>query len=318
MNVTETLPDIVGFDVIVVGDLNPDLILTGNVEATFGQVEKFVDDAMLTIGGSAAICACGAARLGLRTALIGKVGGDTFGRIMLQQLAERDVDTSGMIVDAGAKTGLSVHLARADDRAMLTYSGAIGALRYEEINLGMLTQARHLHLGSYFLLESLRPKIGDLFRLAHRLNLTNSLDTNYDPSGRWDDGLSDVLPCTDVVFLNQTELAAISHESDLDTALDCLIQTVPLVVVKMGKHGAIARSRTERIHNASLEVPVVDTTGAGDSFDAGFLYGHIKNWNIARSLQLACICGSLSTRAIGGTTAQTSLEDAGPFLEHIN
>lgn len=159
-----------------------------------------------------------------------------------------------------------------------------------------------------------QPKIGELFRLAHRLNLTTSLDTNYDPAERWDGGLSDVLACADVVFLNQTELASITHEADVERALDRLIQAVPMVVVKMGKQGAIARSRTERVHCAALEISVVDTTGAGDSFDAGFLYGTLKNWTIARCLQLACVCGSLSTRAIGGTTAQATLEDACTFL----
>ena len=118
-----------GLDLVVLGDCNPDLVLADpELEPTFGQAERLIDDAQLTIGGSGAIMACAAARLGLRTALVAVVGEDLFGRFMVQALGERGVDTSAIVVDRSLRTGLTVILAGTDDRAILTYPGAIAAL----------------------------------------------------------------------------------------------------------------------------------------------------------------------------------------------
>jgi sugar/nucleoside kinase (ribokinase family) len=306
------------FDVLVVGELNVDLILTGDVTPQFGQVEKLVDDATLTLGSSSAIFACGAARLGLKVAFIGKVGDDDFGRVVLRSLQERNIDTSGVIVDPTVKTGLGVILSRPDDRAILTYLGSIAALRYDDINQSLLPCARHLHLGSFFLLDSLRPEVPQLFAQARRHGLTTSLDTNYDPLELWDGGLLEVLAQTDVFMPNQTELYAISGESDLDAALKKMTQGGLLVAVKLGAAGGIACQGNEVAQAASIPVEVVDTTGAGDSFDAGFVYGYLAGWNLTRALQLGCACGSLSTRAAGGTTAQATLAEAQQALRIVD
>ncbi len=298
------------FDLIVVGELNVDLILTGDVTPTFGQAEKLVDDATLTLGSSSAIFACGAARLGLRVAFIGKVGHDEFGRFMLAALAERGVDTRGVVVDPAIKTGLSVILSRGNDRAILTHPGSIAALRYAEIDLALLSQARHLHLGSYFLLDALRPDIPRLFDAAHAAGLTVSLDTNYDPTETWNDRLADTLAHTDIFLPNETELQAIAGLPDVAPALAKLAEQVPLIAVKLGPAGAIARRGAESITAAPSPVTVVDTTGAGDSFDAGFVYGYLSGWDLSQSLRLGCVCGALSTRAAGGTTAQPTLPEA--------
>ncbi|MCG3207660.1 MAG: ATP-dependent 6-phosphofructokinase [Anaerolineae bacterium] len=298
------------FDLIVVGELNVDLILTGDVTPAFGQAEKLVDDATLTLGSSSAIFACGAARLGLRVAFIGKVGHDEFGRFMLAALAERGIDTRAVVVDSTVKTGLSVILSRGNDRAILTHSGSIAALRFAEIDRLLLGQARHLHLGSYFLLDALRPDIPRLFDAAHAAGLTVSLDTNYDPTEKWNGGLADTLARTDIFLPNDTELQAIARLADTPTALARLAGQVPLVAVKLGPNGAIARRGAETVTAAPLPVTVVDTTGAGDSFDAGFIYGVLSGWELPKSLRLGCVCGALSTRAAGGTVAQPTLAEA--------
>ena len=297
-------------DVLAVGELNVDLILTGDVTPGFGQAEKLVEDATLTLGSSSAIFACGAARLGLKVAFIGKVGDDDFGQVVLRSLQERGIDTSGVIVDPAIKTGLSVILSRPDDRAILTHLGSITALRYDEIDQSLLPRARHLHLGSFFLLDSLRPDVVQLFAEARRQGLSTSLDTNYDPMERWNDGLSEVLAHTDVFLPNKTELHAISGETDLEAALAKVFKSGPLVAVKLGPEGGIARRDDEIVRSSSIPVDVVDTTGAGDSFDAGFIYGYLARWDLEKSLRLGCVCGSLSTRAAGGTTAQATLDEA--------
>lgn len=298
------------FDIVVVGELNVDLILRGDVTPAFGQVEKLIDDATLTLGSSSAIFACGAARLGLRVAFVGKVGDDPFGAVVREELAGRGVDTSAVVVDPAIKTGLTVILSRGNDRAILTYLGSIAALRYDEVDLDLLSRARHLHLGSYFLLDALRPEVPRLFAEARARGATVSIDTNYDPSETWDGGLSEALRHVDVFLPNETELCAIAGMPDVPAALARMAERVALVAVKLGARGASARRGNRTIHADPLAIEVVDTTGAGDSFDAGFVYGQLAGWELDRSLRLACVCGALSTRAAGGIAAQATLDEA--------
>jgi sugar/nucleoside kinase (ribokinase family) len=243
-------------------------------------------------------------------AFIGKSGDDEFGRFMQRELAARGVDTSGIVVDSSLKTGLTVILSRGNDRAPLTYLGSIAALRYEEINQTLLKQARHLHLGSLFLLHNLLPDIPRLFATAQANGLTTSVDTNYDPAEQWDNDLAQVFEHTDIFLPNQTELCAIAGQAEVRSALNTLSQRIPLIAVKLGPDGAMAQRGREIIRAEALPITVVDSTGAGDSFDAGFIYGYLAGWELARSLRMACVCGALSTRAAGGTAAQATLAEA--------
>lgn len=305
------------FDILVVGDLNPDLILGGDAEPLFGQVEKLVDDASLILGGSGGIFACGAARLGLRVAFVAVMGDDEFGHFLRGELVRRGVDCSGVVVDPNVKTGLCVILTRRDgDRALLTFSGSIPVLRLAQVDLGLLRRTRHLHLSSYFLLDGLRPDVPRLFAEAKSAGLSVSLDTNYDPAEEWDGGLAQALGSVDILLPNETELCALASPPgaaslrDTDAALEQLAGRVPTVAVKLGARGARARQGAQIAQAEALPVRVVDTTGAGDSFDAGFIYAHLAGWDLERSLRFASACGSLSTRAAGGTAAQATLDEA--------
>ncbi len=302
------------FDIVVVGELNPDLILSGDVTPEFGQVEKLVSDATLAIGSSAAIFACGAARLGLCVAFIGLAGDDVFGHFMLGQLKAHAIDPAGILIVPGQHTGLSVILNRSSDRAILTYPGLIPALRLADISPDLLARSRHLHLAGYYILDALRPAVPTLFDLAHRLGLTVSLDTNFDPSGRWDGGLASVLDRTDVFLPNAAEAQAVTRKEPVSLALECLAKQVKVVAVKLGAGGAAAMSGEQQASAPALAVQVVDTVGAGDAFDAGFLFGHLAGWELKRSLRLGCVCGSLSTTAAGGTAAQPTLAQAQAYL----
>lgn len=302
------------FDLLVAGEINPDLILTGDVEPVFGQVEKCVDSATLTVGSSSVIFACGAARLGLRVAFIGKCGDDLFGHYMLEAMQERGIDTHAVIRIPGGHTGVSVILNRGSDRAILTYPGLIKALAAEDIPDDLLKQARHLHVASYFLQTALQAGLPDLFRRARRLGVTTSLDPNYDPGASWQ-GIRDLLPLVDVFLPNQTEACALTGMDDPAEAALILGKQAGTVAVKMGAQGALGVRRESLVHVPALAVTVVDTVGAGDSFDAGFLCGFLKGWTLERCLGLGAVCGSLSTRSAGGVAAQPTLSEALAFLE---
>jgi sugar/nucleoside kinase (ribokinase family) len=291
-------------DLLVLGDCNPDLLITGDDLAfEFGQREKLVSGMLLTIGGSASITACGAARLGLRTAFVGVVGDDEFGRFMLDEMRAVGVDVSGCPVDPSAPTGMTVAAVRDGDRAMLTLPGTIASLSAGQVPAELVTGARHLHVGSYYLLDGLRPGLPGLIAAARAAGATISVDPQEDTTGAWDGGLPALLADVDVLFANEQEAAGI----DVDAC--------PLVVVKRGPDGATARPRggTE-VDVGGFAVDAVDATGAGDSFDAGFLAGRLTGLDLEAALRLGCACGALSTRRLGGTTAQPTMDEARALL----
>jgi len=301
------------FDVLVAGEINPDLILTGNVLPEFGQVEKLVDSAALTIGSSSVIFACGAARLGLNVAFIGVCGDDVFGRFMLDEMQKRNVDVSSVIVRHDGQTGLSVILNQGLDRAILTHTGLIAALQSSDISETLLRQARHLHVASYFLQTVLQFDLPDIFRRAHSFGLTTSLDTNYDPSEKWI-GFDELLSVANIFLPNEKEAMSLSGEANLDLAAHKLGSKVEALAVKLGEAGALGVQGGQKVSVPSVPVDVVDTIGAGDSFDAGFIYGYLHNWELEKALRLACVCGALSIGKAGGTEGQPTLDEAMKYV----
>lgn len=297
------------YDVVVIGDANPDLILSGaDVVPRFGQVETLVDDASLTLGGSAAITAAGLARLGLRTALMAVVGDDPLGRLTITQLQSAGVDTSPIVVDSDVATGVSVHLVDGGDRAIITYLGAIAALERCHIDSDVIESTGHVHVGSLFLLDKLRPQLAGVLTQARGTGATTSLDTNWDPTGRWD--VDDLLDECDVLFPNETEAGAIGRRPVLATALDVLESRGLTVAVKLGASGGLLACGGSRHRIGAPATAIADAIGAGDSFDAGYIFGMVTGKAAIESLALAVACGSLSVRASGGTNAQATRAEA--------
>jgi len=305
------------FDLLVLGDANPDLILVGDVEAVFGQAEKLVEGHHVAVGGSGAIMACGAARLGLRTAFAGVVGDDAFGRFMIDALEARGVDTRGVRVDPDRPTGLSVVLARDDDRATLTSLGTIGDLAGAAVDPDLLVQARHVHVASYYLQRALQPDLPELFDAVHAADASTSIDPNWDPAERWDSDLLALLSRTDCFLPNSTEARDITGVDDIDVAAQALAGHGGVVAIKFGQGGGLVIQGDEVVRSESIPADVVDTTGAGDNFDAGFIAARLRGWPLARCLSVAVACGSLSTRAAGGTAAQPTMEEALAALETV-
>jgi sugar/nucleoside kinase (ribokinase family) len=308
------------FDVVVLGDCNPDLLLTGDeIEPSFGQVERLVDGADLMIGGSGGIFAAGAARLGLRTAVVGMVGDDVFGKFMCDALSERGVDISGIVVDPSLRTGMTVILSRPGDRAILTFPGTIAALDAADVDPKLLTTTRHVHVASYFLQTSLAPSLPTLFQRAHDAGATTSVDPNWDPRERWDGGLRELLGSVNLFLPNAEEAIRIGGVQDVREAALALAAHGPLTAVKLGAAGALAVDNDGQ----AVQVPglagiePVDAVGAGDSFDAGLITGLLSGLTVERALSLGCACGALSTQAIGGTSDQPTLAQALEAVESL-
>lgn len=302
-------------DLLVLGDVNPDLVLAdAAMDVAFGQAETLVDDAELTIGGSGAIMACGAARLGLRTALVGLVGPDQFGEFMLRAVAERGVDVSGVAVDPEVRTGLTVVLARPGDRAILTFPGAIALMTGARVDAGLVARARHVHVSSYFLQTGLAPGLAEVLRTAREGGATTSVDPNWDPAEQWDGGLRELLPLIDILLPNAVEACRIAGVGDASAAAAALAAAGPVVAVKLGPEGAVAAPAGggELVRAAPPQrlVDAVDAVGAGDAFDAGLICAVLDGRPLGDALAFACACGTLSLRAAGGTAAQATLAEA--------
>jgi sugar/nucleoside kinase (ribokinase family) len=293
-------------DLLVVGDANPDVLISGAPERPpFGQAETLVDSGVLALGGSAAIVAHGAARLGLSVALASTVGRDAAGDFVLDVLAGAGVDISACVRHESLPTALTVCLNRPDgDRAILT---AAGCLPY--FAPPRLPEARHVHAASYFLQPALAALLPSLFTQARAAGSTTSLDTNDDPAGTWQLAPGLLAAC-DVLLPNEAEALALSGAPDLPAALRTLAAAGPVPVVKRGRHGAATVQQDSILTVQGPEATPVDTVGAGDSFDAGFLAGWLDTRDLVEAMALGGACGALSTRATGGTAAQPDLAEA--------
>jgi sugar/nucleoside kinase (ribokinase family) len=297
--------------VLVAGDANLDLVLRGDVVPRFGQAEQLLDGADLVLGSSAGICAAGLARLGVDTALVARVGADVFGARTRELLADAGVDTSAVAVTE-EPTGVSVILSAPDDRAILTLTGALASLTGEDVRAALeSTGATHLHVASFFLVPQLARELPEVLGRARERGVTTSLDTNWDPAERWH-GVAECLPHLDVLLPNAQEAVALARSlgedpADAVAASVALARRGPLVVVKDGAEGGFAaRPDGTVVRAAGLVLDVVDTTGAGDSFDAGFLAAWLDGLSLEEAVRWAAVAGSLSTRAAGGTGGQAT------------
>jgi sugar/nucleoside kinase (ribokinase family) len=298
------------FDVVVVGDVNPDVVLRGpDVVPEFDQHEKLVPEAAVVIGGSASITASACARLGLRTRVVGALGDDVFGRFMLEELRERQVDVELCPILPGVPTGFSVILSRGTDRAIMTYTGTIDSILLPELPMETILGTRHVHIGSYFLQPRLAPQLPLFLEILRAESITVSVDPNWDPSGAWDGGLQSLLEQVDVFFPNAAEARALTGVAGTADAAIRLAQKAAVVAVKDGDNGGLVAIGETLIHQPTFPVVCADTTGAGDAFDAGFLKGWLSNLPMGQCLAYACAAGALTTRTIGATGSQPDYEE---------
>ena len=259
----------------MIGDCNPDVLVLGDdVTPAFGQQEKLVDSMALVVGGSASITAIAAARLGLRVALVAAIGDDAAGGFMLAELAAAGVDTAAMPVRPRSPTGITVALSQGDDRAILTAEGVIGTLTAADFPAELLARARHVHVSS-LLPARAHPRAGPA-RAARgrargrRVHLArDQLELRYRPRGA--DYFPDVLAQADLLLPNEAEALRMAGTADLAAAIATLTKAGGAIAVKLGARGARYADGTRQYLATPPPLRPVDTTGAGDCFNAGLL-----------------------------------------------
>jgi sugar/nucleoside kinase (ribokinase family) len=302
------------FDVSVIGELNLDLILYGLPSELILEHEHLAKDLSITLGSSSAIFAHNLASLGDKVAFSSCIGGDPFGEICLKRLGESGVDLSRVRRMPGKTTGLTVVLPQRKQRYILTYPGTMYDMNERDLDLSYVFSAKHLHVASYFLQKGLRASLLEIFRKAKEAGLSTSLDTNDDPENRWSSEIQLLLKYTDILLPNEREACKLAQVEDVNRAAELLSQKVPVLVIKRGSQGAIARASKEKFANFPPIVDVADHVGAGDSFDAGFIHQFIRGAKIEDCLKYANVVGSLCVTRPGGTEAFRDAQHREAFL----
>ena len=302
-------------DVVVVGELNVDLILTGLHSLPEMGKCKLSKDMNFSLGSASAIFASNIARLGLKVGFTGKIGDDYFGDFILQSLHTRNVDTSQVIRDKKAKTGICVSLSFPENYAMASFPGVRETFHLSDIDFDYISTARHLHLSSYYLQTGMQEGCALLFRRAKEMGLTTSFDPGSDPLDIWDRSIFDTLRYVDVFLPNETEALNISKCRDIETSLDILGRVVKTIVIKEGSNGVWVGNQEKTIHSKVFKIDVVDTTGAGDSFNSGFIYQFLQGSGIENCTLWGTACAAISTTKPGGTTAFPSISELHQFLD---
>jgi sugar/nucleoside kinase (ribokinase family) len=292
------------FDVTIAGEINLDLILYGLPQVMPLERELLAKDFRLTLGSSSAILAHNLAALGVSVAFITRLGDDPLGSIAVERLAERGVDlTRVKHVSGSPSTGVTILLDHDGKRHILTYPGTMFEMAATDLDMAYLASGRHFHLSSLFLHKTLQPDLPGICRQLKSEGLTLSLDTNDDPEDRWGGPLDELLSIVDVLLPNEDEACRISGKADAESAIEALARRVPLVAIKCGERGALVQAGNRRWQVDAEIVTPIDTIGAGDSFNAGFLAAYLRGEEPDACAAFGNRTAALSTLRPGGTEA---------------
>jgi sugar/nucleoside kinase (ribokinase family) len=301
--------------VVIIGELNVDLIMSGCSRWPALGAEVNATGCTMTLGSSSAICAVGLARLGRPVSFVGLVGQDRWGDYCIDVLQHAGVDVRDVTRDPAVPTGVTVSLTSPAGRGLVTYPGATAALTPSRLPDHLFTGRRHLHVSSFFLQSGMRSSWRSIVERLRLASWTVSLDSGCDPDDAWCDDVRELVGLVDVFLPNDVELAAITGCYDPVQALARLDNGHTRTVVKLGAAGCMTLVDGRPVVVSPPPVVAVDTTGAGDSFNAGFLHAWLDRWPLDACLRSGVACGALSTRALGGTTAQPAAAELTHSLE---
>jgi sugar/nucleoside kinase (ribokinase family) len=292
------------FDITIAGEVNLDLILYGLPEEMAVERELLASGFSCTLGSSSAIVAHNLSSLGMKVGFITKAGADHFGEIALERLRGAGVDISRSInAPEPLQTGVTILLHHGKTRHILTYPGAMATMSSQELDLEYLAASRHFHVSSIYLQTALQAGLPGLCAELKARGLTISLDTNDDPEDRWGEPLQQLLGLIDIFLPNEDEAKRIAKTDDVNKALTFLAARVPIVAIKCGSRGSIAAANGQSFTIPTSAVQPVDTIGAGDSFNSGFLQGYLTGLTIPQCAELGNATAALSTLRTGGIEA---------------
>jgi sugar/nucleoside kinase (ribokinase family) len=279
-----------------------------------------VDEMSLHTGGCASNTATALARLGLPVEVIGKVGTDSFGDFVLNALTERGIGTRGIMRDKGVGTSATMVMVAPDgERRFVHYLGANAHLTLDDIDLSMVEAGSILHIGGSLVMPGIDGEpTAELLRHARAAGVTTFLDTVWDDTGRWMDTLAPCLPYVDYFVPSLPEGQALAGLDDpAEVACAFLACGVKTVGIKMGVDGCLVMSaESQVVRLPAFQVDVVDATGAGDAFAAGFIAGVWQGWELEKTARFANAVGALSVTGLGASGGVRSLSETLSFMEN--
>lgn len=296
-----------------IGDINID-ILTEKIK-NFPERDKqiVIKNLFIDVGGCAANFSYALSKLNVKVRFIGKLPKDIFRDFILKRMGDVDVKA----IDDENPTGITYAINFEDNtRSFITYQGSNTSLTINDINFDLI-EGKFLHIASYFLQNLGKEGTLKIFKYAHKKGMKTSYDTGWDPFG-WKkekiEEIREILNDVDIFFPNLDEGKKITEEEDKDKICDKLLSYgVKIIALKMGKNGAYIVNEKERIFIEPFKINaknIKDTTGAGDVFDAAFIYGMLKNFNLEDSGKIASIAAGLKLRGFG--------REKYPTIEEIN
>jgi sugar/nucleoside kinase (ribokinase family) len=296
------------FDVITFGDYYCDLIITGLPDIPRLGRDMFGQDFEMTVGGLF-INTTSLHRLGVRVGWVTDLGNDLFSNYVLSMVRKEGLDESLFRHHDFPVRRLSLSFSFQHDRGFISYVDRYEPeLPFEQVHAHRPRAVMMSHL-------PIDQEGHDFISTVHQHGGLVYLDSQYSEDTLETPAMLKSLAMTDIFTLNRSEALALTARQDVEEALDALAQHCPLVVIKCGADGAIAQQGSRRVSMPGLSVDVVDTTGAGDCFNAGFLAAHLDDLPLETCLQYGNICGGLSTTAHGGTAKAPTRAEIQAWLE---
>lgn len=302
--------------VVAVGDANVDLIAPVESLPTKGG-EVSTDKLYRCAGGSAANLCVAVTRLGLNSRFIGRVGDDHLGRFLIDNFRKEKVDISWLQIDKEVGTGLQfIAITKDGERTMYGFRGANIYLSADEIDLSCVKNSRILHISGYALLSDPQRKTTmKILKVATGAGAIVSLDVGVLPAVRATNRVRAILRSVNILFVGGREASAMVGTKNPKTAAKDLLKLGPeIVALKLARRGCFILTETEKVRYPAYPIKVMDTTGAGDAFDAGFLAGVIEGWELKRVARFANAVGAISTQKIGAQSALPNRREVKRFL----
>ena len=266
----------------------------------------------LAAGGQAATAMVTLARLGMRARYIGKVGSDELGRFQINSIASEGVESSGITVveEAETQTAFIIIDRASGERTILWNRDERLTIREDEVDREMVTSGRVLHLDGYNVRASIK---------AARYSRAAGIPTVLDIDSVYP-GVEGLLPLIDFLITSSSFPERMTGEANLKSALKVLARQTKAVFVAatMGRDGALAYFEDQFIHSPAFAIECRDTTGAGDAFHGGFIYGLLAGLSVEETLKFANAVAALKCRAVGARTALPTLDEVNTLLGEGN